>query len=136
MADRAAIETLLRGAFDAFNRGDMDALIGKLDPEIDVSVAPGLANPGVWRGIDEFMQMVESWSEPFESLRNEILSLDFVDSEHVIADMRQRAVGAGSGVPVEMEIVYLFGVRDLRLTRFHVCADRAAALAAIHGSRE
>jgi ketosteroid isomerase-like protein len=136
MADREGMEALIRGAFDAFNRGDIDAVIGRLDPEIDVSVAPGLAHAGVWHGTDGFLEMLESWSEPFESLRNELLSLEFVDSEHVIAAMRQTAVGAGSGVPVEMDIFYLFGVRDLRLTRFHVCADRAAALAAIEDSRE
>ena len=40
----------------------------------------------------------------------------------MIAEVHQTAVGAGSGVPVEMTVFYLLEVRDGRAVRFHIYA--------------
>ncbi len=68
--------------------------------------------------------------EAFTSERSEIVSTEMPDDHHLIAEIRQRAVGVGSGVPVEMTIFYLLEVRDRRAVRFHIYGDREAALAA------
>jgi ketosteroid isomerase-like protein len=136
MTERADYEHLVRAGTEAFNRGDLRAILPLLAEDVECYIPIGLGNPGTWHGHDGFLEMAEGWSEVFADIHNDVVSTDFPDERHALVEIRQSAVGAGSGVPVEKHIFYLFGVRDLRLTRFHVCADRAAALAAIEDSRE
>lgn len=121
---------LLRTGIGAFNRGDSEAVAAMLDPAVECHVAPGLGNPGTWHGIDGYLEMTETWGEAFTSERSEIVSTEMPDDHHLIAEIRQRAYGAGSGVPVEMTIFYLLEVRDGRAVRLHIYGDREAALAA------
>ncbi len=63
--------------------------------------------------------------------RNTIVSFSHPDEHHVIAEVHQEAVGAGSGVPVEMTLYYLFEIRNGRAVRLHMYPDREAALCAV-----
>jgi ketosteroid isomerase-like protein len=75
--------------------------------------------------------MVTAWREAFSEDRSEVLALEMVDDDHLIAEMRQIAVGAVSGIPVEMTNCYLLEIRDGRAVRFHIYGDREAAMAAV-----
>ncbi len=124
-------ERLIRDGMEAFNRGDLAAIATIFDERLESRVAPGLANTGVWQGTDGFEQMVTDWGEAFESQRNTIVSFSHPDEHHVIVEVRQEAVGAGSGVPVEMTLFYLFEIRDEKAVRFHLYQDHEAALSAV-----
>jgi ketosteroid isomerase-like protein len=131
MSEREDNERLVRKGMDAFNRGDLEALKGIFDERLESHVAPGLANTGTWHGREGFADMVTMWTEAFETQHNSIVSLDHPDEHHVVAQVHQAAVGAGSGVPVEMTLFYLFEIRDRRGVRLHLYPDREAALAAV-----
>jgi len=124
-------ERLLRDGVEAFNQGDYATLVAMFDPGIECHVASGLGNPGTWFGIDGFERMTGAWGEAFASQQSSVVSLNFPDEHHVIAEIHQRAVGAGSGVPVEMTNYYLLEIRDERAVRFHIHPDRESALAAV-----
>ena len=124
-------ERLIREGMDAFNRADLAALVKILDDGLESRVAPGLANPGTWRGLDGFAKMVTTWGEAFETQRNTIVALSHPDEHHVIVEVHQAAVGAGSGAPVEMTLFYLFEIRDGRAVRLHLYPDRVSALAGV-----
>ena len=124
-------EQLLRDGMDAFNRGDLEGLVRIFDERLESHVAPGLANPGTWHGYEGFAEMVSGWSEAFERQYNTIVSMHHPDEHHVIAEIRQAAVGAGSGAPVEMTLFYLFEIRDGRAVRLQLHPDYDSALAAV-----
>ena len=79
--------------------------------------------------------MIASWGEAFEDRQQnrDHRRRPTPDDHHVIAEVHQTAVGAGSGVPVEMTIFYLFEFRDGQVVRFHLYADRDEALEAAGG---
>ena len=124
-------EQLLREGIEAFNRGDPAAVVAMFDPRIECHVASGLGNPGTWTGIEGYEEMTGSWGESFESQESSIVSVRFPDEHHVIAEIHQRAVGAVSGVPVEMTIVYLLEIRNERAVRFHIYGDLESAMNAV-----
>jgi ketosteroid isomerase-like protein len=131
MSSRERNEQLVREGTDAFNRGDMDAVVLLMDERIESHVAPGLGNAGTWRGRDGFAEMVATWVEAFESQTNTIVSMQHPDDRHVIAEVHQAAVGAGSGVPVEMTLFYLYEIRDERAVRLQLHPDYESAMAAV-----
>jgi ketosteroid isomerase-like protein len=126
-----AHERLLREGFEAFNSGDLSRLTAILDERVESRVGPGLVNSGTWHGIEGFQEMIGAWGESFESQRNTVLGTRSPDEHHVVAEVHQAAVGAISGVPVEMTIYYLVEIRDGRLRRIHLYSDAESALAAV-----
>jgi ketosteroid isomerase-like protein len=122
---------LVRTGMDAFNRGEHDAVLALLDPEIECHVHPALMNGGTWRGIEGYETMVAIWGEAWGAMEMTIRRVETPDDRHVIAEIHQRAVGAGSGVPVEMRLFHFYEIRGGRALRFHIYPDRDAALAAI-----
>ncbi|MDX6583490.1 MAG: hypothetical protein QOI10_2674 [Solirubrobacterales bacterium] len=131
MSDRSENQTVLEAGIEAYNRGDYDAMVALFDPEIELHVDAAQGNPGTWRGLDGFQAMVSGWRDAFAEDRSEIRGVEMVGDSHLIAEMRQTAVGSGSGAPVEMTNYYLLEVRDGRAVRFHIYGDREAALAAV-----
>ena len=122
---------LVREGLDAFNRGDMQTVVGFLDPEIETHVNPRMMNAGTWHGIRGYEEGISAWSDAWKDLHFEITGIEEVDERNVIVEVHQTAVGRESGVPVEMDAVLLFAVVDGRARRFHVHPDRESALAAL-----
>ncbi len=131
MSKRERNIELIREGMEAFNRGDHDGVLAALDPEIECHVDPSLMNGGFFHGIDGYEEMMRVWGEAWQTVEMTILGVETPDERHVIAELHQRAVGAGSGVPVEMRTFHFYEIRDDRALRFHIYPDRDAALAAI-----
>jgi hypothetical protein len=62
-------------------------------------------------GVEGFEAMTGAWGEAFSTQESSVVATSFPDEHHLIAEIRQRAVGARSGVPVEMTNFYLLEVR-------------------------
>ena len=131
MTSREANVDLVHAGMNAFNRGDHEAVLAMLDPEIECRVHGALMNPGTWHGIDGYQRMMAIWGEAWGTMEMTVLAVETPDDRHAIAEVHQRAVGAVSGVPVEMRLFYCYEIRDGRAVRFHVYPDRDTALAAI-----
>jgi ketosteroid isomerase-like protein len=115
----------------AFNRGDVDGVLAILDPDVETHIDARLMNPGTRRGHDGYLEMVGAWTEAWGSIEVELVGVSEPDEHHVLTEVHQRATGAGSGVPVGMNIFWLFEFRDGRVVRFHMYPDRESALAAL-----
>lgn len=122
---------LVRFGIEAFNRGDEEALLERFHPRVESRVGPGLMNSGTWFGHDGFREMVTIWGEAWETNEQTLVDVIAPDEYHVIAEIQQQAVGAGSGVPVAMTIHYLLDIREGLVMRFHIYGDRAGAFEAI-----
>jgi ketosteroid isomerase-like protein len=98
----ATYSEMLLGAYDAWNRGDCDAWLAYLDPDIHIStsgVFPDLS--AEYRGHGEATRFWRQLRAPWEVFR--------VDAEHVeddadcaFAAIRFRGTGIDSGIAVDM----------------------------------
>lgn len=122
---------LIRDAFDAFEARDVEGITAFLHPEIESRVFPPLLNAGTWQGYAGFVQMTSGWESAFGDIRYDERGMEAVDDHHVLVAVHQTATGAGSGVPVELDVVFLIEFETDRAIRFQIHADRDSALAAI-----
>lgn len=122
--------TLLREGVEAFNRGDAGPALALLADDVECYVAPDLMNTGTYIGPDGYLEMTRTWGEAWDSVSADILGVEELENGYLLAEIHQRAVGAGSGVPVEMTIYWLFRFLEGEVTRFHMYGTREAAVAA------
>jgi ketosteroid isomerase-like protein len=130
MNERERNAALVREAVEAFERRNIAGLFEFLDPAIECHVADGLVNTGTWHGLEGFAQMSAAWEEPWSEISYEARDVETPDDDHVLVHIHQTATGARSGVPVELDVVYMIEMRDRRAVRLHIYPDRDAALAA------
>jgi ketosteroid isomerase-like protein len=64
-------EALLREGIAAFNRGDEEAVLAVLDPDVEVFTPPELGNAGTFYGHEGYVAWIESWLEAWEEFRIE-----------------------------------------------------------------
>jgi ketosteroid isomerase-like protein len=131
MDDRQARNVaLVREGIEASNRGDLDAVLAKFDPEIEFHIAPGLGNAGTYYGHEGYREGFGGWAEAWEGYTIELLEVQAVGERHVVVDARQSARGHGSGVEVDMRLGFMFEARGDMLVRLHVLRSYDAALSA------
>jgi ketosteroid isomerase-like protein len=104
--------SLLLAGYDAWNRGDRDAWLALLDPEIDIETSGAFPDfaphyRGHQRAAKFWSQMLEPWDE-FH------IEVERVEEEGdiVAAGIRFRARGHDSGVEVDMRFGSGIRVRD------------------------
>jgi ketosteroid isomerase-like protein len=121
---------LLQEGVDAFNRGDSGPALAIFSDDIECKVGANLMNTGTYMGHDGYLRMIEAWGEAWESIAAEAVRTDELENEHLLVEIHQKAVGAGSGVPVEMDLFWLFQFAGEKVVRFHLYASREEAVAA------
>ncbi|MEX2196375.1 MAG: nuclear transport factor 2 family protein [Thermoleophilaceae bacterium] len=136
MDDDAADNALasLRRGYDAFNRGDFDAVMENLDPAIEVQERADAPDPRHASGREQVIAAFRSLHEEFEDYRFEEREFR-VEGDHVIAVMRQSGRGRISGVPVEGDIVHAWRTDGRRLTGLQAFSTLDEALAALADER-
>ena len=130
--DDARLE-LLREGVDAFNRGEAGPALAILAADVECHVAPDLMNAGTYHGHGGYLEMIGGWGEAWETVNADVVSAEELPGDHLLVEIFQRAVGAGSGVPVEMTLYWLFEFVDGEVTRFHMYGTREGAVAAAGG---
>jgi ketosteroid isomerase-like protein len=106
--------------FEAFNRGDLDAVGELLHDDVVAVVPDSLANSGVYEGRDGFARMLAHWVEPWEELRVDVLDL-IEEGDAVLAPAVQHGRGRGSGVEISMRVVFLLRFRGDRMDFYRLC---------------
>jgi ketosteroid isomerase-like protein len=119
-----------RDGIDAFQRGDVEAFLEFLDPEVELFSPPDLPNPTQSIGRDGYVEWVSRWLEAWESFEVDANDYEAVGRRHVLIDVTQRGIGKGSGIEVEMPAFYMIEIRDEQAARVHLYPDREKALAA------
>ncbi len=120
----------VRQAYDAFNRGDIDTVMGIMDPEIvwqepDVE---GLPDRGTHHGSeavanDVFGSVAEQWDE-FQAVAEEFL--DAGDRVIVLGHFRVR--GKATGRSVDAPYAHVWTLRDGKAMHFRNYMDTATFL--------
>jgi ketosteroid isomerase-like protein len=120
----------VREAWDAWLRGDMDALLASY---FDRDVVYDLTHFREWpdhtyRGLEGVRRLLSEWRElwvAFEARVDEVLA---VPDGRVVVLSWQRGKGRQSGLPMDMEWAQIISVRDGKVTRVDAFDDRAEAL--------
>jgi ketosteroid isomerase-like protein len=124
---------LVRRAYQAFNEGGVEAVIGDYwRPEIIWDASPtGIPGLGVYRGYDEVRTFFDDWfgAFPFDEWEAEVEQL--IDAgDRVVAMVTQRGRGRASGAAAALEMGQVITLRDGEVVRIDVYLDRAQALEA------
>jgi ketosteroid isomerase-like protein len=118
---------LARRSMEAYNQGDIAAVIELLAPDVVIYTPPTLVNAGTYRGHAGFARWIQNWEEAWESFEIEVSEVEPLGDGFVLVDAHQVGTGRGSGVPVELAVTYAFGVRDGRITYLAVYPEHDQA---------
>jgi ketosteroid isomerase-like protein len=123
---------VVRAAWEAWERGDMDAVFATYDPGIvwDQTHAATAELSGVYRGHDGVRDFFRAWLAPFDGYYGH--ADEFIDAgDSVVATVRQGGRGKESGAEVEMCIWQVYRVRDGLIVEITPYETRAEALGAV-----
>jgi ketosteroid isomerase-like protein len=122
----------LRDAYEAFNRGDVDAILDLLHPDIEWVPPPTSLEPQPLRG----REAVREYLAPnfFESQAVEPLET-IEEGNRLLVAAHVRARGRGSGVELDQTAYHVLTIEEARVVRFEVHVDRVEALRALAAGR-
>jgi ketosteroid isomerase-like protein len=122
---------LVRETFEAWNRGDLEAVLESLGPGWQWH--PARLFPGtdaVYRGKEGFTRFWNTFREPWESIRIEIERIEDLEDRILVLIMFY-GKGKGSGVDVTGEYANVFTFRDGLVTYQVGYGDWKSALDAV-----
>jgi ketosteroid isomerase-like protein len=106
-------QVLAERGYGAWSRGDLEGFLAELAPDIEFHTAvlfPGIED--VYHGHDGVTRFWHQMREPFESFSIEPERIERHDDDAAVIDIRFRAIGKGSAVPVELEFFHAARLRD------------------------
>ena len=104
---------LVREAMAAFNRGDLDAALERMHPDIEWRTPDAFPDAGTHRGREGVREFWQTWRDTFRGFRLHLEECVPVGEHYVLATFRVSGEGAGSGVGVESPAVFQLGeIRD------------------------
>jgi ketosteroid isomerase-like protein len=114
--------------FDAFRRGDAEAMLRLVDRDVEIS-DPERVGKGPFVGHDEFLKFIGDWMETWEQYEV-LLEARVVVGETVVAFVRHLGRAAGSGVQVDQPGAHFCRVQDGLVVFWRPYSDRTEALGA------
>ncbi len=109
---------LVRRGYEAFNRGDLEGVLGLLHPELRSDVLAESPMAETYHGHEGFVRMVTENAEMFAAYRNHPEDVFELSEEHILVVVRSQARGRISGAEVEGRLVHLWTWRDGKAIRF------------------
>jgi uncharacterized protein len=121
---------MLRAGYEAFNRGDWDAIFREAPPDFELRTADRVISPGTYRGPEEARRFFEDLFEAFEEVVTE--PEEFLErGDRIVVLLLVRSRPRGSSAVVENRIAHLWTMRDGKAVRFQIFPERQEALAAV-----
>jgi ketosteroid isomerase-like protein len=121
---------LARKGYEAFARGDLDAVFELFDPEIEAHDPPEMPDAAIHRGHEAVRRDWEQTYELFEDFSIEVQeTIDCGDD--VVVFLHYRGRGTESGAEVEASMAHVWTTRDGKAIRLRQFLDREQALEAV-----
>jgi ketosteroid isomerase-like protein len=127
----AGNSALVREAYAAFNRGDFDAAVELLDPQVEWQLPPNVPDTGTLRGLDQVRDGLGNFLESWQSFRADVKDV-VAAGDRVVVLVRfggQSTTGLeleGSGVDA-----HLWTLRDGKAVKVQMFSGTSEALSAI-----
>ena len=126
---------LVRRGYEAFNRGDIDGVVGLIAPDFEYvasGLVPGVG--GVYRGAEGLRRFAETFWAEFDDPRIEVHEL--IDAgDQVVASTTMRGHGKQSGAETSWDVCQVWTVRAGTAVWGQAFPSRDEALEAV-GLRE
>jgi uncharacterized protein len=124
----------LRGAYEAFNEGGVEAIFERLAPGFQVRDRESSPDRQTRHGKEGIKQLFDSYMEAFDALRLE--PEEFIDAgDQIVVSLHQRIRGKGSGAEVVGRIAHVWTMRDGAAHRLRIFSDKERALEALAAER-
>lgn len=124
-----APEQLVREGYAAFNAGERDATAEWWHPDGEYVTAREDPDSQTHRGLEAITAQSRRWVDAYPDLRVEPLEI-VTNGARVFVWVRFSGHGAGSDVPIDMELAHVCTVEDGRYRRIEEYFDRGEGLAA------
>ena len=123
-------EELVRRAFEHWNRGEWEAALENIDPDVEWRTAtPLLDLPQVSHGHDSVRAFWQTWSSSWTNIRIE--AEEFIPAgDELLVLVRWRATSQ-AGIEVDQPVAFRFLIQDERTTRFISYWERSEAFEAL-----
>jgi ketosteroid isomerase-like protein len=119
---------VIRAAYDAYSRGEFEAVLRLLDPDVEWHPAPSSLDPHPIHGLGGVREYLAP--DFFEYQSAEPLEV-IEQGDRVLVVARARARGRESGVDIDQTVFHVWTVSGRRAKRFEAYVDRDQALAAL-----
>jgi uncharacterized protein len=119
---------VIRAAYAAYSRGDVDAVLDLMHPDVEWHPPPTSVDPQPLRGRDAVREYLAP--DFFEDQTAEPVDV-IEEGDRIMVVARVRARGRGSGVEIDGMAFHLWTVEGGRAARFAAFVDRDQALAAL-----
>ncbi|HZG48457.1 MAG TPA: nuclear transport factor 2 family protein [Thermoleophilaceae bacterium] len=125
---------LIQRGLDAFSRGDFDAGVADMDPEIEWHVAFRLPDmppeKTIYRGPDEVRRLWAAFTSVWEQLTVTLEEVVEARDDVVVVRARFAGQGSGSGIEVDRTVFYVFEIVAEKLKRLRPFDTEAEAVLA------
>jgi ketosteroid isomerase-like protein len=122
----------VRRSYEAFERGDMEAVVADMDEEIEWHQAQGLPHGGTYRGLDAVRKAIfdpldDEWWDDFRADPSE-----FIDAgAHVVVLGRYTGRAKATGRSLDVPFAHVWTFRDGKAVRFRQFLDTAGWVGAL-----
>jgi ketosteroid isomerase-like protein len=126
---RAQIEIVKR-ALDAWNRGDVDAMVAETAPDGEYAIAELNPNARLLRGRAEIADYLRDWHDTIHGLHYELEDLRDVGDAVVVLGTMSGRVGSHDGPELTAELGFVLRFEGTTVVRTEEYLDLRDALAA------
>jgi ketosteroid isomerase-like protein len=126
VSESEAVRILRRG-YEAFNRGDFEAAVELMHPEVEWTRAERAPEPEPLRGVDA----IRAWMQPDVFDEQHAEPIEIIENEDkIFVEARFRVRARGSGIEMEDVAYHVWTIRDGMAARMEFFDERAVALEA------
>jgi ketosteroid isomerase-like protein len=128
MTSRGDIERILRDAYAARQRGDLEAIAGLFAPHARFQMAGSNASPvaTLVEGAEQYRPLLAGMIKTFEILEHKIVSM-LIDGSKAAVQWRAKMRSSVTGETVETDLFDLIEIEDGRIRSFFEFCDTALA---------
>ena len=120
---------LVRGAYEAFGRGDIPAIVALVDDQVEWTSPRTLPQGGTFHGPDNVLKFFEGVGAAWATLSVEPEVVDELGSDRVVAIAHVSGTLRG-GRAAEYGAAHVFEIRDNKIVRFREFVDNDQAITA------
>jgi ketosteroid isomerase-like protein len=120
-AARLAPADVVRAAYDAYNRGELEESRRYLAPDLEWILPPSALHGEILRGPDALLHEFKSELEAFSRIRREPVELE-ERGERVVGVVAASMRGRHSGIELQQRVQHVFTVRDGQIARAETLA--------------
>ena len=126
MGKNAAV---VEAAYEAFGRGDIGAVLGMLDADVEWSVPMTVPHGGTFKGVDGVQSFFEGLGRLWDGITLDVEAIDDVGPDQAVGIVRANGTLKGSGA-ASYGTTMVFTIRDGKVSRFREYVDLDAPIEA------